>query len=154
MTDNLTLTLGTLKGRGEALKQARGLMDTALAGLSTLQSTLNRDLRDTVAALQGSDSVGIYSSVDQLLRLERFAGKEASVDYVKANPECGEAEATAAWEAAGIAATHLPALVVPAENYAALYRANLTAMGLTPDATYESQRAWIIATPKSVIMGS
>lgn len=150
---DLTLTLATLKGRSEALKDAKATLDAAVAKVANLQATTAQDTAATVAALQGVDAVGFYSSVDQLLRLERFAGKAASVDYIKAHPTCTEAEAEEAWSLAATAATGMP-LLVPVASYAALYRANLAAMGLTPDATWESQRAWIIATPKDTIMGA
>lgn len=97
---------------------------------------------------------GPYSSVDQLMRNERFAGKGASVDYVKANPTCSEADAIDAWTIAGIAATDLGTLIVPPETYGIIYRKNLHALGLVPDTTWESQRSWILATPKEIIMGA
>jgi hypothetical protein len=130
------------------------LIDQCAASIAKLQSANYAEKAPVVASLQGLDSIGVYSSVDQLLRQERFAGKSASVDYIKANPTCAEADAIAAWTTAGIAATGLQALIVPAENYAAIYRANLAKAGLTPDTTWESQRAWIVATDKAVIMGA
>lgn len=110
-----------------------------------------------LAALQdvsALDAYGAYSSVDQLLRLERFAGKGAAVDFIKAHPECTEAEAEGAWEVAALAATALPALIVPVASYSALYRVNLVKAGLTTAATWEAQRAWIVATDKATIMGA
>lgn len=151
---DLNTTLAVLKGQAESLKAAKGLVDGAAGNLAALQEATARQIQATVDSLNGLDSVGFYSSVDQLLRLERFAGKAASVDFIKANPECTEAEAEEAWELAAIASTGLPALVVPVASYAALYRANLVKAGLIPEATWEAQRAWIIATPKDVIMGA
>lgn len=151
---DLTLTLATLKGRTEALKEAKAAIDGAGAALAALQSKAATDTAETVQALRGQDTVGFYSSVDQILRSERFAGKAASVDYIKANPTCAEADAIAAWDAAGKAATGLPVLLQDTANLAIVYRANLHAMGLTPDASWESQRAWIVATDKNVVLGA
>lgn len=151
---DLNTTLAVLKGQQESLKQAKAILDQGGASMATLQASVAQQIQDTVTALNGLDTVGFYSSVDQLLRTERFAGKSASVDYIKANPTCAEADAIAAWASAGIAATGQPALIVPAENYAVIYRANLLSMGLVPDTTWESQRAWIVATDKAVIMGA
>jgi hypothetical protein len=147
-------TLALLNGKEAALSQAKSLVDQCAAALARLQASNYAEKAPVVASLQGLDSIGEFSSVDQLLRQERFAGKGASVDYIKANPTCAESDAIAAWTSAGIAATGLQALIVPAENYAAIYRANLAKAGLTPDTTWESQRAWIVATDKAIIMGA
>ena len=107
------------------------------------------------AAAGPLSSYGQYSTVDQALRAERFLGKAASVDFVKAHPECTEQEAITAWEAACILeATGLPAVVQSPAILGQIYRANLLKAGLVPDATWESQRAWILATPKETIMGA
>ena len=151
---DLTLTLATLKGRTEALKEAKTAIDAAGAALASLQVKAASETAATVQALNGQDTVGFYSSVDQLLRQERFAGKAASVDFIKANPTCTEAEAIAAWDAAGKLATGLPVLLQDTGNLAIVYRSNLHSLGLVPDASWESQRAWIVATPKETIMGS
>ncbi len=151
---DLTMSLAILKGQSESLKDAKGEVDNAAARIGILQVAVALAIAAAVASLQGLDTVGLYSSVDQLLRLERFAGKSASVDYIKANPTCTEQAAEDSWTTAALVATGLPVLVVPVASYAALYRANLLALGLVPDLTYESQRAWIVATPKAVIMGA
>lgn len=151
---DLTLTLATLKGKAEGLKAAKAELDSASARLGTLQAITAQEIQATVDALQGLDSVGYYSSIDLVLRTERFAGKSASVDFIKANPACTEQEALDAWAAAGLAATGLPGLIQDHALLGALYRTNLAAQGYTPDATWESQRAWIVATPKAVIMGA
>jgi hypothetical protein len=147
-------TLALLNGKEAALTQAKALVDQCAASIAKLQAANYAEKVPVVASLQGLDSIGEFSSVDQLLRQERFAGKSASVDYIKANPTCAEADAISAWTAAGIAATGLQSLIVPAENYAAIYRANLAKAGLTPDTTWESQRSWIVATDKAIIMGA
>jgi len=140
LTADLQTALTTYQGTERELTQAKAAWSAANDALNTAQAT--------------AGTVGTVSSIDQALQAERFAGKAASVDYIKANPTCTEADAIAAWTTAGLAATGLPALIVPAESYAALYRANLAKMGLTPDATWESQRAWIVATDKATIMGA
>jgi hypothetical protein len=116
------------------------------AASQALQSAMAEGLK--------AGTVGSVSSIDQALQAERFAGKSACIDFVKANPTCTEADAIAAWTTAGLAATGLAALIVPAESYAQLYRANLLKLGLVPDTTWESQRAWMVATDKAVIMSA
>lgn len=151
---DLNTTLAVLKGQQESLKQAKAILDQSTASLGALQAATAQQIQTTVTALQGLDTVGFYSSVDQLLRTERFAGKSASVDYIKANPTCLEADAETAWATAALAATGRAALMVPVANYSQVYRANLLAMKLVPDATWASQRAWIVATDKTIIMGA
>jgi hypothetical protein len=153
MADTLQ-TLALLNGKEAALIQAKHLVDQCAASIAKLQVENYNTKVPVVASLQGLDSIGEFSSVDQLLRQERFAAKSASVDYIKANPACAEADAIAAWTTAGIAATGLQALIVPAENYAALYRANLAKAGLIPDTTWESHRAWIVATDKADLIAA
>jgi hypothetical protein len=89
------------------------------------------------------------------MRIERFAGKEASVDYVKANPECTEVEVTAIYSEAALVAR--PAnrqwLIQDPEALRQEYSANLVAAGYIPDTTWASWRAWILATPKAIILG-
>ena len=147
-------TLALLNGKEIALSQAKTLADKLAAAIGALQVANASEKAPVVASLNGLDSIGVYSSVDQLLRLERFAGKGASVDWIKANPLGTELEAEARWTTAALAATGLPGLMVPVANYAALYRANLLAAGLATAATWEAQRDWIIATPKTIIMGA
>lgn len=143
--------------------QSRTFMD-ALAGLmAQLQATQHAaevaDQQAQAALLDelppsALDGYGEYSLIDQFLRAERFAGKSASVDFIKANPTCEESEAVAAWEDAAQAVTHLPMVVVPVASYAFLFRANLVKAGLIPTPTWEAQREWIIATDKALIMGA
>ena len=142
-------SLRALEGRLADLSQA------AAEAASTYFA--KKKAREDAEAITGSvvtDGFGPYSSIDTLLRKERFAGKGASIDFIKANPECLEEEAEAAWTTAALAATGLPALVVQVRSYSALYRENLVKAGLIDEPTYEAQRAWIIATPKEVIMGA
>ena len=151
--DNLTLTLATLKGKAAALAEAKAAQDQAAATIAGLQASTAQEIASAVASLQGSDEVGYYSSVDQLLRRERFAGKRASLDHVHANPEASEKEAIKAWETAALAETGLSALLQDPAALGALYRANLKAAGAIADATWEAQRAWILGRTVDEAMG-
>jgi hypothetical protein len=152
-TDNLTLTLATLRGRAAALAEAKAAQDQAAATIAGLQASNAQQITAVVANLQGSDEVGYYSSVDQLLRRERFAGKRASLDHVHANPEASEKEAIKAWETAALAETGLSVLLQDPAALGALYRANLLAAGAVSDTTWEAQRAWILARTVDEAMG-
>ena len=151
--DSLTLTLATLRGRAAALAEAKAAQDQAAATIAGLQASTAQQITAVVANLQGSDEVGYYSSVDQLLRRERFAGKRASLEYVHANPEATEKESIKAWETAALAETGLSALLQDPAALGALYRANLLASGAVLDTTWEAQRAWILARTVDEAMG-
>ena len=151
--DNLTLTLATLRGRAAALAEAKAAQDQAAATIAGLQASTAQEIASAVASLQGSDEVGYYSSVDQLLRRERFAGKRASLEHVHANPEATEKEAIKAWETAALAETGLSVLLQDPAALGALYRANLKAAGAITDTTWEAQRAWILARTVDEAMG-
>ena len=151
--DNLTLTLATLRGRAAALAEAKAAQDQAAATIAGLQASTAQQITAVVANLQGSDEVGYYSSVDQLLRRERFAGKRASLEHVHANPEASEKEAIKAWETAALAETGLSVLLQDPAALGALYRANLKASGAVADTTWEAQRAWILARTVDEAMG-
>ena len=149
----LTLTLATLKGKAGALAEAKAAQDQAVATIAGLQASTAQEIASAVASLQGSDEVGYYSSVDQLLRRERFAGKRASLEHVHANPEATEKEAIKAWETAALAETGLSALLQDPAALGALYRSNLLASGAVADTTWEAQRAWILARTVDEAMG-
>lgn len=151
--DSLTLTLATLRGRAAALAEAKAAQDQAAATIAGLQASTAQEIASAVASLQGSDEVGYYSSVDQLLRRERFAGKRASLEHVHANPEASEKESIKAWETAALAETGLSALLQDPAALGALYRANLLASGAVLDTTWEAQRAWILARTVDEAMG-
>ena len=152
-SDNLTLTLATLKGKASALAEAKAAQDQAAATIAGLQASTAQEIASAVASLQGSDEVGYYSSVDQLLRRERFAGKRASLEHVHANPEASEKEAIKAWETAAMAETGLTVLLQDPAALGALYRSNLKASGAVADTTWEAQRAWILARTVDEAMG-
>ena len=151
--DSLTLTLATLRGRAAALAEAKAAQDQAAATIAGLQASTAQEIASAVASLQGADDVGYYSSVDQLLRRERFTGKRASLEHVHANPEASEKEAIKAWETAALAETVLSALLQDPAALGALYRANLLASGAVADTTWEAQRAWILGRTVDEAMG-
>lgn len=151
--DTLTPTLAAFKSRAKTLEEAKTLVDQVAATLAGLQATTAQDITATVSSLQGADEVGFFSSVDQLLRRERFAGKRASLDYVHANPEASEKESIKAWETAALAETGLPTLLQDPGALGALYRTNLKAAGAITDTTWEAQRAWILARTVDEAMG-
>ena len=152
-SDNLILTLATLRGRAAALAATKAVQDQAAATTAGLQASNAQQITAVVANLQGSDEVGYYSSVDQLLRRERFAGKRASLEHVHANPEASEKEAIKAWETAALAETGLSALLQDPAALGALYRTNLLAAGAITDTTWEAQRAWILGRTVDEAMG-
>lgn len=157
------------EARRQELKQKaakeQGSVD-ATASLIQRLSMLNNDAqialsntRAELTALEQGAGPGVTadygpkSTVSQLLETERFAAKEAVVDYVKANPECTEADANVAWETAAVA-THpaFPLVLQPGLVFSALYRANLRAAGLIMEDSWEAHRQWILNTPKAVIL--
>ena len=99
-----------------------------------------------------TNDFGAYSAIDQVLRTERFAGKQAAIIFIQANPTCAETDAAAAWTTAALAATGLPQIIVPPASYFILYSANLLSDGLIKDTTWASFAAWVVATPAATIM--
>jgi hypothetical protein len=101
-----------------------------------------------------TDNIGPYSTLEQAMRAERFAGKNGAVEFVKANPECSEAEAIAAYEAAAITAR--PAdrqyLVLSAASLLLEYRRNAVALGATQEDTWEDFRTFLVATPLETLI--
>lgn len=105
---DLTTTLAVLKGQQESLKRAKSEVDAAAERIDASRWPCPPRSPLPSKAFRDFDSVGFYSSVDQLLRSERFAGKAVSVDFVKANPHLFRGCAIAAWDAAGKVATAPP----------------------------------------------
>ena len=137
-----------------AITNAKALVEGVLSSLNAAQSQNAATMADLQTSLKAAQSVyGEYSATDQILRVERFAGKLASIDHVKANPDCLEVDATKAWEDAALAATGRKTLIQDARELGALYREQLVASGLIAEPTWEAQRAWIIATDKDAVMG-
>lgn len=137
-----------------AITSAKTLLEDVLAKLNAAQGQNAATLSELSASLKAAQSIyGEYSATDQILRTERFAGKAASIDYVKANPNCSEADAIAAWTTAALVATGRATLFQDPGELGALYREQLVASGLIADPTWEAQRAWIAATDKDAVMG-
>jgi hypothetical protein len=141
--------------------QATAMLSQSLANSNSDYTRQLVDARAQLAALEAgagpglTDDFGEYSSTDQAMRAERFAGKAASVDFVKANPTCTEDQVIPIYKAAALAARP-PDRQWLLQDPVALrqeYAANLLKYGLIPDATWESWRAWIIATDRDVILG-
>jgi hypothetical protein len=141
------------RGSLQALGRAGQVLASLTQDLQREMATKSRDLQTLGTAASLADEYGEYSSVDQLLRLERFAGKAASVDHIQAHPACNEAEAIAAWRVAALEATGRSALLQDPAELGGIYRQNLLAAGKIPSATWEAQRAWIVATPRAEILG-
>ena len=137
-----------------ALTDAKALVEGVLSQLTRTQSQNAATLAELTASLKATASAyGEYSAADHILRVERFAGKAASIDHVKANPNCKEQQATKAWTDAALAATGRKTLLQDPGELGALYREQLVAAGLIAEPTWEAQRAWIAATDKDAVMG-
>jgi hypothetical protein len=74
---------------------------------------------------------------------------------MKANPTCAEADAEAAYRTAALAArpSDRQWLLIDPSSLRQEYTATLKALGMIPDTTWESWRAWIVATDKNTILG-
>jgi hypothetical protein len=108
----------------------------------------------TTAALGVTDDFGQYSLIDQVLRTERFAGKDAAIDFIKANPGCTVEEAVAIYNQAALAARPADQQFV-VQNAQALflqYAHNAVALALIPDASWESFRALVVNLSKQTLM--
>lgn len=153
----LRAKIALLKGQ----MQATSSLSTALTGMNGDAAQRLSSAQGELAALEQGAGPGVtgdfgpFSATDQALRAERFAGKAAWVDYVKANPACIEADALPAYTAAALKAR--PAdrqwLLHDATALRQEYSASLVRAGLIPDTTWASWRAWILATPRDVILG-
>lgn len=151
-------------GTAAAKKAMKAVMDD-LVGLmaknQAVQSRLEQDDAQAQANLSALtdvsaiDNYGAKSIVDTFLFNERTAAKSAAVDYVKANPECTQFEAEVAWDQGGLAShPGLDVVCQPGASMSILYRGNLLAGGYITENTWEAHRAWIVATPKEIIMGA
>ncbi len=132
-------------------------------------TTLNSDSARQAQSVQGqldalklgagpgiTDDFGWKSNITQLLESERAASKSAAIDYIVANPECSEEDAIKAWNQAGIAFHSEIVLSEPMQSGRSLgliYRQNLFNSGRIQENTWGAHRAWILATPKDIIMG-
>jgi hypothetical protein len=101
-----------------------------------------------------TDDFGPYSTIEQAMQAERYAGKAAAIEHVKAHPACTEADAVLAYQAAAIAArppSRQYLLQMP-DGLLREYRENAAQLGLTADATWDSFRALLVATPAAELM--
>lgn len=101
-----------------------------------------------------STDFGPYSTTDQALQKERDAGKSAMIDYVKAHPTATEDDVVAQWSVAALASRPQLRqwLLHDPRTLRREYSANLYEMGYAPDQTWESFRAFVVATEKATLM--
>lgn len=151
-----------LKTKAATLRGSMMATAQAVSRLSTLNSDAERQLTAVVGELTALEAgagpgitadFGTKSSVTQFLETERLAAKEASIDFVKANPACTEAETADVWDEAAIAAhPEVPYAAQGGLAMGRLYQINLFVAGLTAEASWDAQRAWILQTPRELIL--
>ena len=159
MPDYQTAALGIALAQGpvNALAQAQVAAATALGSITTQLDAAKTALASAQASLGASTpvTIGTLSIIDQRSQTERAEGKAAAVVFIKANPTCSEDEAIAAWNAG--ASPTLPANCTHFLNNAAglleAYIINAQALGATPDTTWASFAAFIVATPETTLLG-
>ena len=156
------------ESRRQELKQKiaglQGSMNATASIVQRLNSVNNddgialRSAREELEALEAGAGPGVTadygpkSSVTQLVEAERFAAKDAAIDYIKANPECTEDEAAQAWNDAALAShPNFPLVIQDGKVMSMLYRLNLVKAGLIPDNSWESHRAFVLNTSKMVV---
>lgn len=102
-----------------------------------------------------ADDFGAYSDLEQAMRAERFAGKQATLEYVKANTTCTEEDATIAYTTAALTARPADKQYLIQTPHSLFLEYAYTAMkaGLIPDTTWESFRNFVVVTPADVLMG-
>ena len=128
-----------------AYQEAQQAVQVAQGQLGELQAALAEQVTNGKA--------GVYSSIDLLLQAERYAGKQAAIQYIQANPTTAtQAGALAAWTTAGTAATTFATLIEDPNILLQVYSNNLQSLGLAPDNSWASLQAWIAATPIAEIM--
>jgi hypothetical protein len=142
---------GQIKASAVAMDRISSINSDASVSLQNAQSELSA--LETGAGPGITDNFGEKSSITQMLELERAAAKSSTIDYVKANPTCSQSEAAQAWDS-GALSSHptFPIVLQPALPFSNLYQAQLVALGYIQSATWENQRAWIVATTKDNIM--
>ncbi len=152
----LALNLAMAQSRLQALTDAKTAHDAAGATIGALQAKGAQDYAAAQAALGTLAlplTVGVLSVIDTRSQAERAAGKAAAVSFIKANPTCTEADAITAWNA-GAQPTLPVGMVHPLNDPAGLleaYIANAHAAGATPDTTWASFAAFIVATPAATL---
>lgn len=154
--------------RGE-LKQKRSKLMGAIEATASVMvrlSSVNNDAlvqmenaTAELAALEAGAGPGITadygarSTIAQMLDTERFAAKEAAIDFVKANPDATEDEAMAVWDAAAMAAhPAFPFVLQSGRAMSELYRANLFARDFITEQDWASHRQFILNTDKAILV--
>ena len=153
--------------RQELKQQIAGLQGSMNATASAVQklNSVNSDNAIALAHAQAELSAldqgagpgitadfGPKSTVTQLIEVERFAAKDAVIDYVKANPTCSENDADNAWRAAAMAShPEFPMVIPDGLVMSQLYRANLLKAGLIGEDSWAAHRQWMLNNPKDVI---
>lgn len=166
-TTDVQTALANEARRQELRQKIAGLVGSMNATASAVQrlNSVNSDsqislsaAQDELAALEAGAGPGITadfgpkSIITQMVETERFAAKDAAIDYIKANPTCSEADAAAAWNNAALAShPEFTQVIQDGLVMSALYRVNLVKANLIPDNTWESHRAFIINTAKATI---
>ena len=150
------LQLAQAQGAVAALQGASKPITDALTAVNALQTTAFQALQAAQTAMGSSNAltVGVLSIIDTRSQTERAAGKAAAITFVKANPTCTEADAIAAWNT-GAATTFPAGCTMPVNNPAGLleaYMINAHAIGATPDTTWASFAAFMVATPEATLL--
>jgi hypothetical protein len=132
-----------------------------LTSVNNDNAILLAEAQAELAAIEAGAGPGITadygpkSIVTQLVETERAAAKSAAIDFIKANPQCTEADAVQAWEAAALAShSNFQYVLQSGMAMLELYRANMLAANIITDNTWEAQRAWVIATDKATILAA
>ena len=150
------LNLAQAQSRLKAITDVKGALDAAVAAVGTFQATAAQDFaaaQSAMGTLALPLSVGVLSVIDTRSQAERAAGKAAAIAYIKANPTCTEADAITAW-VSGAQPTIPAGMVHPLNDPAGLleaYIANAHAAGATPDTTWASFAAFVVATPAATL---
>ena len=126
------------------------------------QQALNQaqqDLADAQAHLAAQVAAGTartVSVIDNAAFAERQAGKAAVIAYVKSNPGCPEDAAVEAWQSGAMANRPTDRQWLLHDPYGLLleYQANLVAVGVISEQTWDALAAWLVATPAEIIMAS
>lgn len=153
--------------RQELRQKIAGLQGSMNATASFVQrlNSVNSDAQISLASAQDelialeagagpgiTDDFGPKSIITQLVETERFAAKSATIDYVKANPTCTEADAAQAWDAAALAShPDFTQVIQSGLVMSALYRANLVKANLLAENTWEAHRTLILNTDKATL---
>lgn len=166
-TTDVQTALANESRRQELRQKIAGLQGSMNATSSIVQrlNSVNSDdqisltsAQAELAALESGAGPGVTadygpkSIVTQLVESERFAAKDATIAYVKANPGCTEEEAAQAWDAAALASHPDFTMVIQGGLVmSAMYRANLLKAELISENTWESHRAFILNTSTEVL---